>query len=567
MRNLNRMKIKSPLLVIDDKSQTLTANDQEQTEIIARYFRKQFHKNAKPQEQINPMQMSNPFTCEEVKNAIKKQKNNRSPGNDGITVEMLKYAPDKIYEIMAEIYNSIAETGDLPKELIEGILCAIQKPGKKKGPPENLRPIILLSIIRKTLAICIINRIGSRIDKEIPISQAAYRAGRSTTEHVFSTKMIIERTTLSKNETVHLILLDMSKAFDCLNRSLLIKDLKEIIDTDELHLIQKLLQVKLSVKCGKYNSNYFDTDTGAPQGDCASANEFTFYLAKSINYHHTNQQQEHDYHKTSKNIISEEHMEHNYTTPTQIEHITITQEYADDISKITSNYSEIQYIKEHLPDQLKKRDLLINESKTEEYTITKNNKCDNKWKKCKLLGSLLDTTEDMKRRKGLALAAITSLKHIFNNNRISISIKMRTFNAYITPVYLYNSELWCQTKTQKNSIDAFHRRLIRTNVLNVKWPKIVTNEQVYTRTNIQPWSIIIEKRRLRWFGHITRMSPLTPAKQALEYAHQKYKKHVGRPKQSWIKTMTNQLNNINLTWEQAYVIAQDREKWRDIVNM
>ena len=107
---------------------------------------------------------------------------------------------------------------------------------------------------------------------------------------------------------------------------------------------------------------------------------------------------------------------------------------------------------------------------------------------------------------------------------------MRTFNAYITPVYLYNSELWCQTKTQKNSIDAFHRRLIRTNVLNVKWPTIVTNEQVYTRTNIQPWSVIIEKRRLRWFGHVTRMSPLTPAKQALEYAHQKYKKHAGRPK-------------------------------------
>ena len=63
------------------------------------------------------------------------------------------------------------------------------------------------------------------------------------------------------------------------------------------------------------------------------------------------------------------------------------------------------------------------------------------------------------------------------------------------------------------------------------------------------------------------MSPLIPAKQALEYARQKYKKHIGRPKQSWIMTMTNQLNNINLTWEQAYDIAQDREKWRNFVNM
>ena len=89
-----------------------------------------------------------------------------------------------------------------------------------------------------------------------------------------------------------------------------------------------------------------------------------------------------------------------------------------------------------------------------------------KWKKCKLLGSLLDTTEDMKRRKRLSLAAITNLKHIFNNNRISISIKMRTFNAYVTPVYLYNSELWCQTKKQKDSIDAFHRRLIHEPIYN-----------------------------------------------------------------------------------------------------
>ena len=63
------------------------------------------------------------------------------------------------------------------------------------------------------------------------------------------------------------------------------------------------------------------------------------------------------------------------------------------------------------------------------------------------------------------------------------------------------------------------------------------------------------------------MSHLTPAKQALEYALEKYKKHVGRPKQSWIGTMTNQLNNINLTWEQAYDTAQDREQWKNIVNM
>ena len=72
----------------------------------------------------------------------------------------------------------------------------------------------------------------------------------------------------------------MSKTFDSIHRAKLIEDLQNIINKDELHLIKTLLNVKLAVKCGDHISNYFDTDTGAPQGDCASATQFTFYLAQ-----------------------------------------------------------------------------------------------------------------------------------------------------------------------------------------------------------------------------------------------------------------------------------------------
>ena len=37
-------------------------------------------------------------------------------------------------------------------------------------------------------------RNNSRLDSAIPISQAEYRKNRSTTEHVFATKLIIEIT-------------------------------------------------------------------------------------------------------------------------------------------------------------------------------------------------------------------------------------------------------------------------------------------------------------------------------------------------------------------------------------
>ena len=125
-------------------------------------------------------------------------------------------------------------------------------------------------------------RINSRLDSAIPISQAAYRKNRSTTEHVFATKLIIKRTISSTDETVYLLFLDISKAFDGIQRNTLTEDLKNVRNQDELHLIRILLDVKIAAKCSNYKSRFFSTDTGAPQEDCASASEFTFYLAKSL---------------------------------------------------------------------------------------------------------------------------------------------------------------------------------------------------------------------------------------------------------------------------------------------
>ena len=102
---------------------------------------------------------------------------------------VLKHAPEIVCTEITEIFNETAKSGDYPKELTQGILTTIQKPGKTKGPITNLRPITLLSMLRKLLVSCTKQRIIDRIDREIPSSQTAYRAGRSTTEHVFALKM------------------------------------------------------------------------------------------------------------------------------------------------------------------------------------------------------------------------------------------------------------------------------------------------------------------------------------------------------------------------------------------
>ena len=89
---------------------------------------------------------------------------------------MIKYSPKTVYQQIADIFSEMAKTGNIPDEVIEGILVPLPKPGKPQGPHANLRAIILLSILRKILAICMIKRIQEKIENRIPLSQAAYGA-------------------------------------------------------------------------------------------------------------------------------------------------------------------------------------------------------------------------------------------------------------------------------------------------------------------------------------------------------------------------------------------------------
>ena len=224
-------------------------------------------------------------------------KNNKSTGKDQVNAEMIKYAPIQVHHLIADIYNEAATLGTYPAALNEGLLTVLQKSEMKIAQLNNVRPIVLLSTLCKILAIIMTSRIKDRIEKEIPLTQAAYLSGRSTPEHAFALKPAVERTLTSKDETLYLILIDMSKAFDSINRKLLLPDPSKIINEDKLHIIQLLLNVKLEVRYGKELSEPFTTDTGAPQGDCDSASQFTFYLAKILEHYYNQKacQPEHDY--------------------------------------------------------------------------------------------------------------------------------------------------------------------------------------------------------------------------------------------------------------------------------
>ena len=83
--------------------------------------------------------------------------------------------------------------------------------------------------------------------------------------------------------------------------------------------------------------------------------------------------------------------------------------------------------------------------------------------------------------------------------------------------------------------------------------------KLFNSTN-KPWSKTIEKKRMKWFGHLIRLDENTLTQKALRVALMQSKRPQGRPKLTWIEMMRKQLQAINLTWEKASHVGKDRGK-------
>ena len=329
------------------------------------------------------------------------------------------------------------------------------------------------------------------------------------------------------------------------------------------------------VKVGSSAGKPFETKTGSPQGDCLSAILFAFYFAISLEY--KVHMKDHSYALPSylADKIPPVLGDHNYAiTPIKAyeickETMNIDTQYADHsgnaiIGLENNTKHHVNYLKATIPGVLKKRQLFCNKAKDEEYAVNHKNR-NGTWKKCKYLATLLDTHEDIKRRKFLAIESAKSLDNIWKSN-LPICLKMKIFDCLVKSVFLYNSELWTATTAINKKIDCIQRRLLRL-ALNIKYPRIISNNELMDITKQETWSKSISTQRIRWLGHAFRLPEECPARKAIEEFERPVKKPRGRPITTWINIVKKQLNDVGITWEQGKQLAKDRKQWRDIVNI
>ena len=111
-----------------------------------------------------------------------------------------------------------------------------------------------------------------------------------------------------------------------------------------------------------------------------------------------------------------------------------------------------------------------------------------------------------------ATAALTKLKPIWRDNNISLGSKVKLMRSLVISIFLYACESWTFTAELKKRTQAFEMRCYRR-LLNISFKDHVTDEEV--RRKIQAaigeydeLLTLVKKRKLRWFGHVSRSSGL-----------------------------------------------------------
>ena len=131
-------------------------------------------------------------------------------------------------------------------------------------------------------------------------------------------------------------------------------------------------------------------------------------------------------------------------------------------------------------------------------------------------------------RIGNATGAFNQLNNVWKSKNIS-SNKVKIYVAAVSTILTYGCEVWSTTQVQMGRLETFHHYCLRR-ILRVRWFHRVRNEEVLNRASVLPIKQIIGSKRLRWFGHVSRMADDRLPYYLLDWKPKHRKQSRGRPR-------------------------------------
>ena len=164
-------------------------------------------------------------TLPELSNALRLMSDSRAAGSDGIIVQLLRECFEVVGPTVLHIINESLSSGVVPSIWKLATVVPIYKSGDKTSPA-NFRPVSVLNVISK-LAEKVVNlQILSYLSTNniLTPTQFAYRPAHSTEDAALSLASSIAQNT-DRGMVTSVTSLDLSKAFDCVERGALMSKL------------------------------------------------------------------------------------------------------------------------------------------------------------------------------------------------------------------------------------------------------------------------------------------------------------------------------------------------------
>jgi hypothetical protein len=147
---------------------------------------------------------------------------------------------------------------------------------------------------------------------------------------------------------------------------------------------------------------------------------------------------------------------------------------------------------------------------------------------------------------------------------------MRIYKTTILPVILYGCETWSLTLREEHRLRVFENKVLRRifgpkrDEVTGGWRKL-HNEELRDLYSLPSIIRIIKSRRMRWVGHVARMGGKRNSYRLL-VGKPDGMRPLGRPRRRWVDNIKMDLLEIGLGGVDWIGLAQDRDKWRALVN-
>ncbi|KAJ4433364.1 hypothetical protein ANN_15623 [Periplaneta americana] len=495
---------------------------------------------------------------DEVLSMIDTLKNNKTPGEDGITAELIKYGGEKLKLNIVRLVQNTWRKENIPEDWRTSIFCPIYKKGDKTICA-NYRGIALLDIVYKVVSKLKATRMNKILENIVGEYQGGFIKGKSTTDQIFVLRTILEKC-YEYNTDLHLLFADFKEAYDSIDRNSLIEIL---IDYYVPRKLIRLTQMTLKHNKGRVViqneiAEEFKIEKGVKQGDPLSTILFNIALER---------------------VVRNLDINPGGTIYNRMVQILAC---ADDVVIIIRSTVDLQRTLLQLVEEGEKLGLSVNQRKTK-YMIATRNK--NKWGNSKditigdynfervtnfkYLGSIItednNTTAEIKERLKEGNRCYWALLQLMRSRHPSKAGKIKIYRTVLRPIVTYASETWSKLKEDENRIAIWERKILRRiygpKLVNGEW-RLRYNSELYELYGKPSILGEIKSSRLKWLGHVER-------REENSLLHRIYRGNpggrrcTGRPRKAWMKDVEEDMKELGIrTWRRR---ARDRNDWASLV--